>query len=164
MSVRSGTGNSLAALGVLGAGGITEGEKLGVIPPQAARCLQCLIGNCVGEDIFVSLVEGASSVVGIVHGFFSYTAERVPVSQLSATMASRAAWFGFHLFSAASHDRQSWIFDFPVKSQVAAGHVYERHRAGNGIGEVVTASRSVVDQVPAAGSKATRTCPCSKLT
>src|ERR1700730_13763640 len=38
-------------------------------PPLRARGnFQCLVGNSVGEDIFVSLVEGGSGGAGIVHG------------------------------------------------------------------------------------------------
>ena len=48
----------------LGLGWVVAGTR----PSLNARCgLQCLVWNRVGEDFFVSLVEGDSGVTGIVH-------------------------------------------------------------------------------------------------
>jgi hypothetical protein len=41
-------------------------------PPLRARCsFECLVGNCVGEDVFVSLGEPSSGVDVIGHGEWS---------------------------------------------------------------------------------------------
>jgi hypothetical protein len=53
---------------------------------SVSRCtLQCLIGSCVGEDFFVSLVEGGDVGAGIVHGSCSYTFDAARGGNVSST-------------------------------------------------------------------------------
>jgi hypothetical protein len=59
-------------------------------PPLRARCsFQCLVGNRVGEDFFVSLVEVAG---GVVHGHWSFRVKLVgSLHRLTGTSLSKIA-------------------------------------------------------------------------
>jgi hypothetical protein len=64
---------------------VGEGVLKGARPPPACGSFQCLVGNRVGEDFFVSLVEGCSGDAGIVHGDSSYSPPTPPrVSRYAA--------------------------------------------------------------------------------